>query len=378
VGIIGPMDASLRVNCLGDKSCEGSLNVDATLGTDLYVACNGITSCKQATLQFGRGEGIVLCKGIPDSCIQSEFVLLPDAYQLDNAAFSCHGEQCPLNGPEPFNNIIGPQEIKCMDAGNCGCKDLVGRRPGPCTIICDGTSDACKDGILTCNDGYDCIVNCLSENACSGSAQIEGPIGGGLRVNCFGGKACEGGTVFNGEDATDMSVVCDGHTACKGGVQLNYGIGAGTLACNGLNACEGAFFDVPANADSFACTATGGKCPASAPKAFSNFGPQVMVMDPMPNAPSPVQVQYPRYDPVVSASYCCRTAQENLLTYRGYCWGMTNEAGCNSQNVGRGRCLWTPNNCFAQAPVCEMRGASCIRPLDCCSESCSIASGLCT
>ena len=261
----------------------------------------------------------------------------------------------------------------CTTAGNCGCKDLpFGRRPGPCTIICDGV-DACKDGILACNDGYDCIVNCLSENACSGSAQIEGPKDAGLRVNCLGGKACEGSPTLNGEDSMDMSVLCDGYTACKGGVSMNFGMGTGSLECNGNNACEGAFVEVPPDAKSFVCKGTG-TCPASAPQSFSNAGPQIKPIQP---APGPVQVQYPRYDPIVSAQYCCRTAHMNLLTYRGYCWGMTSEASCNSQNVGKARCAWTPNDCFAQPPVCGMRGSACIRPLDCCSESCSIMSGLC-
>ena len=101
-GIIGPKDGSLRVNCLGEKSCEGSLVVDAEKGTDLIVLCDGLTSCKQATFNFGSGEGMVQCNGLPDSCIQAAFNLLPNAYQLDGAAFSCVGEQCPLDAPEPF------------------------------------------------------------------------------------------------------------------------------------------------------------------------------------------------------------------------------------------------------------------------------------
>lgn len=140
---------------------------------------------------------------------------------------------------------------------------------------CEGDTDSCKDGLIECNnDGFDCIVNCISQESCGGSAYIRGPIGGKLIVNCIGEKACEGSTIFNGEAGTDLTVVCQGVEACKGGAQFIFGSGKGLVFCNGSpDTCLDAVFTFPADAMtrpgvSFSCN--GDFCPPDSPQPFSN------------------------------------------------------------------------------------------------------------
>merc|ERR1712154_456700 len=110
---------------------------------------------------------------------------------------------------------------------------------GTCTINCEG-KDACKDGVVECNnDGFDCFVY-FGEFAGS-SVTIQGPIDSALEVTCFGDKSCEGSTSINAFDSTDLTVDCFGAEACKGNIQLNFGYGVGTLKCTGEpDACQGA------------------------------------------------------------------------------------------------------------------------------------------
>lgn len=159
-----------------------------------------------------------------------------------------------------------------IESGNCGCP--YGTK-GECTIICDGTNDACKDGVIDCNsDGFDCTVNCLAGSSCSGATVINGPVNAKLTVNCMGGQSCEGSVVVNNHQGTDTTIVCDGGQSCKGSVQFNFGSGYSRVACNGdPDSCQGgAVFNLPPGAEfipgaAFLCT--GSFCPNYAPVPFS-------------------------------------------------------------------------------------------------------------
>eukprot|EP00485_Elphidium_margaritaceum_P013187 CAMPEP_0202685300 /NCGR_PEP_ID=MMETSP1385-20130828/1052_1 /ASSEMBLY_ACC=CAM_ASM_000861 /TAXON_ID=933848 /ORGANISM="Elphidium margaritaceum" /LENGTH=954 /DNA_ID=CAMNT_0049339615 /DNA_START=49 /DNA_END=2913 /DNA_ORIENTATION=+ len=169
----------------------------------------------------------------------------------------------------------GPMDVSCDNAGDCGCPYGTA---GQCTITCSVGTDACKDGTIKCNnDGYPCIVNCLSGSACAGSAHITGPRGASLSVNCLGGQSCEGSVQIDGSVSTDVSVVCDGSQACKGSMAVAYGLGSNSLQCNGSpDACVGmsaGSFVLPSNAHTtigvaFQCS---GQCPPDAPASFSNI-----------------------------------------------------------------------------------------------------------
>merc|ERR1712154_654208 len=136
---------------------------------------------------------------------------------------------------------FGAQSSTCSKEGDCGCN---AGTSDVCTVDCITGTDACKDGTIRCNnDGFDCIVNCMSESSCSGSTTIIGPVGGRLTVNCHGLKSCEGATVFDGAQSTDMTVICLGNEACKGSVTLNFGTGEGRLECHGTpDSCVGSLF----------------------------------------------------------------------------------------------------------------------------------------
>jgi len=267
--ITGPRNGALTISCTGEKSCEGALTVNAATGTDLNVQCDGITSCKGGIFNFGQGVHSVGCNGEPgvtNTCQDLLFNLPANAETTIGMAFACTGLTCPPNTPAAFDNTIGPKNANCAAAGDCGCK------PGTneiCTINCDGGPDACKDGLIECNNnGFDCIVNCIADNACAGSAMITGPTNGRLTVNCRGIKACEGSVVFDGEFATDMTVICRGNEACKGSPVFNYGTGLGTLECNGQpDTCLGAatFNMQPGTESRFVCS--GNACPSNVPGA---------------------------------------------------------------------------------------------------------------
>lgn len=280
--INGPRDGKLTVNMIGDKAGEGSVNINAELGNGLRVICDGFSACKGTNFNFGQGLGEIHCNGEPDSCLQARFNLQAGAEQTPGMGFKCQGLFCPTYAPAPFNNVQGPQSSDCTSAGDCSCASGTKDK---CEITCDGGVDACKDGIIACNsDGFDCVVNCLSEAACSGSSEIVGPVGGKLTVNCIGLKSCEGATKFNGAASTDVTINCQGSEACKGSVEYNFGNGIASLACNGLpDSCLGGSVFNTGIAKGFSCS--GPNCPVDAPQAF---GPGYQPMSPNsnPNAPS--------------------------------------------------------------------------------------------
>eukprot|EP01084_Bolivina_argentea_P188461 324436_1 len=168
-----------------------------------------------------------------------------------------------------------PIEVICVDSEPCACP--IGHI-GECLITCDGVSnpDVCKDALIECNnDGFPCIVNCISQNSCSGSASIFGPANSALTVNCMGTKSCEGALQINAELGTDTSVLCDGTTSCKG-TQFNFGAGINKVECNGSpDACKSSIWNLLPNARVTAGTAfecKGNTCPSNVPEPFNNAG----------------------------------------------------------------------------------------------------------
>merc|ERR1712154_732973 len=128
------------------------------------------TAGKGAILNFGVGAHEVGCYGEPgvtDTCQDLTFNLPPNAITTPGMAFFCDGLTCPPNTPEPFSNLFGAQSSTCSKGGDCGCN---AGTSDVCTVDCITGTDACKDGTIRCNnDGFDCIVNCMSESSCSGS-----------------------------------------------------------------------------------------------------------------------------------------------------------------------------------------------------------------
>eukprot|EP01084_Bolivina_argentea_P015100 28246_1 len=381
--IMGPAGSSLSIFCIGDNSCEGPAQFNGEAGTDMTVVCDGMTSCSGVQFNFGSAVSKVECNGEQTSCIGTVFNLLPDARDTPGAAYSCAGSFCPTAGvfaPEPFSNIfVGPSG--CNDVGPCACP------PGAneaCQITCIGHPDACKDGIIACNsDGFDCVVNCMSEQACSGSTEIIGPRGASLTVNCMGPKACEGSTVINAVESTDVTVFCEGSAACKGSVEVHFGSGTGSIYCNGdPDSCEGIVLnvqDIPGAA--FSCN--GAHCPVDTvirqqtPIAVEAVpSPVAVVPTPAPTAPRPGAV-----DVVPQTAHCCRTSIENFKPWAGRCWDEITEATCLAEP--NRRCLWDPTNCFVGHPVnsikwtaCAFYEEPCVDRTDCCSEICNPA-GFC-
>merc|ERR1712154_740073 len=348
VTIQGPIDSALEVTCFGDKSCEGSTSINAFDSTDLTVDCFGAEACKgNIQLNFGYGVGTLKCTGEPDAC-QGAMINLPaNADTLPGAGFSCRGLFCPPDAPAPFLNMFGDHEVTCDTAGDCACPPGL---QGTCTINCIGEVDACKDGIIECNnDGYDCIVNCMAYEACGGASSIMGPADSPLTVNCIGDKSCEGAFTVNGETGTDLTAVCQGPEACKGNAIFNFGYGAGSVVCPGSSpdTCLGAVFNLHPESPtgpgiSFSCT--GNACP--------------------PEAPVTTAVQYP-----AGTQWCCQTSIANFVPWQGRCWGHTDRASCNAE--ANDRCAWDPTNCFASAPSCMTRGERCVNNADCCSTVCA-------
>ena len=168
----------------------------------------------------------------------------------------------------------GPVAVDCGESGDCGCP--FGTK-GECTITCDGADDACKDGMIECNnDGFDCTVNCLAGSSCAGAAIINGPVGGRLTVNCLGSQSCEGSVVINNHEGTDTAILCEGGQSCKGSVVFNFGAGQSTVACNGHpDACQGgAEFALLPGSESMSGAAfqcTGPLCPSYAPAPFRYY-----------------------------------------------------------------------------------------------------------
>eukprot|EP01084_Bolivina_argentea_P203140 347001_1 len=434
--VMGPAGSSLEVNCLGEKSCEGATQFNGEAGTDMRVACDGMTSCKGVQFNFGSAVSLIECNGEPDSCIGAVFNLLPHARTTPGAAYSCQGSFCPEVGtfaPEPFSNVVPGPASGCNDVGSCGCV------PGanePCDITCDGYPDACKDGIISCNsDGFACVVNCMSEQACAGSAEIIGPKGASLTVHCKGMKACEGSTVINAMDSTDVTVVCQGGEACKGNMEVNFGYGKAAVYCHGdPDSCEGAVFNLLPDAATIAgagFSCTGARCPADAPPSFSNGGvpvprtPIIVVPSPIPSGvvpspippgvvpspitpgvvppfvpvvpippvtvpippvtvpippatvPAPQTPQTPQTPAVVpGVEYCCLTSIANFKPWAGRCWDQTTEITCLAEP--NGRCVWDVTACLPNPPVnslkptpCAFYEDICLEHSDCCSETCN-------
>jgi len=423
VTIQGPIDSALEVTCFGDKSCEGSTSINAFDSTDLTVDCFGAEACKgNIQLNFGYGVGTLKCTGEPDAC-QGAMINLPaNADTLPGAGFSCRGLFCPPDAPAPFLNMFGDHEVTCDTAGDCACPPGL---QGTCTINCIGEVDACKDGIIECNnDGYDCIVNCMAYEACGGASSIMGPADSPLTVNCIGDKSCEGAFTVNGETGTDLTAVCQGPEACKGNAIFNFGYGAGSVVCPGSSpdTCLGAVFNLHPESPtgpgiSFSCT--GNACPPDAPASFRNPGvapgrpgrpsipgPVIQTLPPRPRPKNPatlrprpvdpVQTMPPRpIDPVqtlpggpsrpvqtqpaapvttavqypAGTQWCCQTSIANFVPWQGRCWGHTDRASCNAE--ANDRCAWDPTNCFASAPSCMTRGERCVNNADCCSTVCA-------
>jgi len=417
VTIEGPIGSPLTVTCFGDKSCEGSTAINAFDSTDLTVDCFGAEACKgNIRLNFGYGVGLLKCTGEPDAC-QGAMINLPhNADITPGAGFSCRGLFCPPDAPAAFLNMFGDHEVTCDTAGDCACPPGL---QGTCTINCIGEVDACKDGIIECNnDGYDCIVNCMSYEGCGGAASIMGPAGSPLTVNCIGDKSCEGAFTVNGEMGTDLTAVCQGPEACKGNAIFNFGNGKGAVFCPGSSpdTCLGAAFNLHPESPTgpgigFSCT--GNACPADAPASFQNPGrigrpnrpgPGFQTLPPrprptnnnpatlpprpvnpvqtLPSGPAPPVATAP-VTPVVTApagptypagaEWCCQTSIANFVPWQGRCWGHTDRASCNAE--ANSRCAWDPTNCSPSAPACVVRGEVCVNNADCCSTVCASDSG---
>merc|ERR1712154_418549 len=358
------------------------------------------TAGKGAILNFGVGAHEVGCYGEPgvtDTCQDLTFNLPPNAITTPGMAFFCDGLTCPPNTPEPFSNLFGAQSSTCSKEGDCGCN---AGTSDVCTVDCITGTDACKDGTIRCNnDGFDCIVNCMSESSCSGSTTIIGPVGGRLTVNCHGLKSCEGATVFDGAQSTDMTVICLGNEACKGSVTLNFGTGEGRLECRGTpDSCVGSpIFNMQAGPNAaFSCG--GVNCPPEAPAAFGNTGNwpinppattepnQPTATNPQPQntgnnpaipanpgpanpgnvvQPNPVTPQ--TRPPVVQNMLCCQTAIQGFKPWQGRCWGLQTIGDCQSEP--NQRCVWEPNNCMTEL-LCSLRDVPCDYDNECCSEVC--------
>lgn len=270
---------------------EGSIVMSDCTCNTAGVKCSG--------MQVPNAEGICSC---PESTkLPSGEVLYLETCELPRVRdpLSCECVTTTTTTPPP-----GPVSVTCSEVGDCQCPHGT---KGTCTISCDGTTDACKDGIISCNnEGFDCIVNCLAGQACAGSAEVIGPAFGSLTVNCMGAQSCEGSTKIDGALGKDMSVICEGPQACKGSPMLNFGTGIGSLACLGApDSCQGITeteLNIPANAQAFSCT--GDFCPAAAPAPFnkSPVAPMQQPKDPSfgttrpPFSMPPVHIpQFPRF-----------------------------------------------------------------------------------
>jgi len=318
---------------------------------------------------------------------------------LPKVSFACFGPFCPQGAPSAFSNVYnGAQVVDCPHTGDCGCTSGTEEI---CVINCDQHGDACKDGIISCNnDGYECVINCLAENACSGSARIVGPAGAALTVNCEGSASCDGDTHFGaiGTTTTDMSVFCNGLESCGGDLTFNYGVGRGRLQCNSPDACmgRGSFNIAALNLPGASFECNGPNCKQFAPESFYN----PLLPEPTPRpVPAPIQTPEPTearfvpspiptirqmptprpvrliqpgpinpQNPAGPIEYCCHTSIPNFRAWQGRCWGITNEFECDGEIAGR--CEWNPNECFGGKPSCFMRGDICVRDNDCCSGVC--------
>eukprot|EP01083_Nonionella_stella_P072569 195709_1 len=387
--IFGPRNAALEVYCGGEEACEGGTTFEHRTGTDLYVMCDGATACLEAVFNFGSAVSYVECNGDPEACQGAQFNLIPGAQYKPGASFACVGLMCPEPlSPAPFDNS---GRRRCSGAGDCSCE------PGtntPCELDCNGTPDACKDGVIECNsDGFDCVVNCRATNGCSGSTQIIGPRNAKLTVNCFGEKSCQGSVIVDGATSTDVSVQCNGAEACKT-AQFNFGFGVSSIACNGdLDSCVGATFNLVSGAQTRAGAAfecTGSFCPVNTPLAFSNV---ISTTTTTTTTSAPIQfgnvirttttTNGPSLSlPSAATSYCCVTSIPNFKPWAGRCWDQTTPEGCALEP--NKRCVWDATNCLPSPPVnsivgtgpCAFHTAPCVHSSDCCSETCTI-DGLC-
>lgn len=129
-------------------------------------------------------------------------------------------------------------EGACPPECDGGCAD------GLCTIRCEGGE--CKAQTITCPVGFDCVVDCSTEdNACEGSS-IDCPAAqactvacgsgnkkcknadiyckdGPCRVECVGGDTCDGTDVFCGSNSCDVT--------CAGGGKPRVNDCAASCSC---------------------------------------------------------------------------------------------------------------------------------------------------
>jgi hypothetical protein len=144
-----------------------------------------------------------------------------DASRCDDCVLA--GGACNSDGTICTITTAGTDKVVCPAGLEChvncqgsddACKDGVDcTQANKCTILCNGTR-ACRDGDVQCNTNNDaCSVTCMGADACGNHGITCG--GGSCAGNCLGANACQSGGVICGPGA--CAVDCEGASACQNG-----------------------------------------------------------------------------------------------------------------------------------------------------------------
>lgn len=134
----------------------------------------------------------------------------------------------------------------CNDGGQCACGVskpptgstcpvpwVAGPLPGSCLRKCDLVEE-CKDSMIDCPEGFDCIVECSGHSSCRGNTAIQCPSDQSCTVQCIGQDSCKVNTkVQCGKGPCQIE--CSNVTGSCDGATLECGDNACVATCAGTS-----------------------------------------------------------------------------------------------------------------------------------------------
>ena len=121
------------------------------------------------------------------------------------------------------------------DAGVAADADADAEDEGAAIVDC--TNERCKQTVIICPPGRDCVVRCSGNASCG---QVQCPTGHACRIECLTGSTCGGLSVIAGmTNAARVCVRCIGQGSC-GRFTCDVRRGDGTDAPCSLDCADGA------------------------------------------------------------------------------------------------------------------------------------------
>lgn len=219
-----------------DKGCSGAA-LDPAGTTSSCEVWDAMTSCTTASCDTGKNEqtaaancdgkgacpmpvktscGSYVCDAMNTACLKDCTSNKEANCNLDSY---CDTTTCKACGP----NANPPGLAQCpSQCSSCTANNL-------CIKNCAG--NACDN--FVCPDGYDCLVNCASNDVCK-NATITCPNTYDCSIECASTGACEGATLKASGTGT-MGVHCGNQgDACKN-TKVNCGVNECKATCDGMS-----------------------------------------------------------------------------------------------------------------------------------------------